>query len=408
MPGLSIGIVGAGIGGLTAALVLARAGHAVTILERREDFSERGAGLQISPNASRILLDLGLGPALRGVVGEPDRVVVRSARSGREIGSVAQGAYMRERYGAPAWVIQRSDLQAILLDAVRGLGAVELLTGRNVEGVGSTPGAASLTLAGAGSRSIAFDAVIGADGLWSQVRGAVGAADPLAYRGYVAWRATVDRRDAPEGLAADATGLWLEPGGHVVHYPIAGGRLVNIVVIERRREPVEGWSAPGDRDLIRARFAGAAPALRELVAAPERWLLWSLYDRPVETLARGRIALLGDAGHPVLPFLAQGAALAIEDAAVLGATLAADDVPGSLEAYGDRRGPRVRRVQREARRNGRIYHASGAVALGRDLVIRGLGPRRMTRRYDWLYGFTPPGAALAPPGAALAPPGPPG
>jgi salicylate hydroxylase len=156
---------------------------------------------------------------------------------------------------------------------------------------------------------------------------------PPAYRGYAAWRATLPREAAPAELSGSETGLWLGRGGHVVHYPIAGGRLVNIVAIERRRKPVEGWSAPGDRAELLSAFAEAAPPLRRLIEAAPEWRLWSLYDLPAKTMARGRIALLGDAAHPVLPFLAQGGALAIEDAAVLAARLAeAADPAAALSA----------------------------------------------------------------------------
>lgn len=394
MPGLSIAVVGAGIGGLTAALALARQGHAITLIERRTGFSEVGAGLQLSPNASRILMGLGLGPALRRAVTEPQRVVVRGIRSGKTIGQVALGPYMRERFEAPYWVVHRADLQTILLDAVRSEPSIRLVIGRTVEDVEDGPGQAALTWASAGGarETVMADMIIGADGVWSKVRQALGDKQPPAFRKSIAWRATFERNAAPAELAGDETGLWLGSQGHVVHYPIAGGRLVNVVAIEKSAAPVEGWADPGNRDSLLARYASAAPALKFLLAQPPEWLRWSLYDHPNARLAKGRIALLGDAGHPVLPFLAQGAALAIEDAATLALLLshAQPDIPQVLQTYEQQRLNRARRVQNEARRNGRIYHAGPLIAFGRNQVMRYLGPEGMTRRYDWLYGFRIP------------------
>jgi salicylate hydroxylase len=393
--GLSIAVAGAGIGGLTAALALARQGHAVTLVERRTGFSEVGAGLQLSPNASRILIGLGLAAALRRVVTEPEHVVVRRIASGRPIGAVALGPFAQQRYQAPYWVAHRADLQRILLDAVRSQSSIRLVMGRTVEEVQSGPDRATLAwVSASGAReSLTADAVIGADGIWSKVRRALGDAAPPAFHGSIAWRATLDRSAAPAELAGNETGLWLGSRGHVVHYPIAGGRLINVVAIETDAEPVEGWAAPGKAEDLLARYASAAPVLRQLLGRPPEWLRWSLFRHPVRRLAAGRIALLGDAAHPVLPFLAQGAALAVEDAATLASLLGQDPqgVPQALSTYEYQRLKRARRVQSEARRNGRIYHAGSFVAFGRDRVMRHLGPEGMTRRYDWLYGFRPLG-----------------
>jgi len=299
---------------------------------------------------------------------------------------------MRERFGAPYCVVHRADLQTLLLDAVRSEPAIRLIMGRTVETVESGQDRATITWSSASGTRETFDVdmLVGADGVWSKVRQELGDREPPTYRGYIAWRATFERSTAPAELAGDETGLWLGSQGHVVHYPIAGGRFVNVVAIERTPTPVEGWAAPGNRDDLLTQYASAAPSLRALLSRPQEWLRWSLFDHPARRMAKGRIALLGDAAHPVLPFLAQGAALAIEDAATLVAMLGQAGIPQALELYETERLPRARRVQEEARRNGRIYHAGSLIAFGRNQVMKHLGSQGMTKRYDWLYGFNIP------------------
>ncbi|MFK5596920.1 FAD-dependent monooxygenase [Methylobacterium sp. HMF5984] len=391
-PPLTVAIVGGGIGGLTAALALNAAGHAVTVVERRTGFSEVGAGLQLSPNASRVLADLGLAAALRRTGSEPPGVTVRALDSGRRIGAVALGAKAREQFGAPYYVIHRADLQTLLLDAVRSRPGIRLMMGRAVMGLTETEDAVTLALeSGNGTRndSLSADLVIGADGLRSRIRGHLDPR-PLATAGMAAWRAIVPREAVPEELAGEATGLWLGRGRHVVHYPIHAGRDLNVVAIVPERQGDEDWGRLGDPAVLRAHFRTCAPELLELLTVPDSWLVWSLADRPVaRPIARGRVALLGDAAHPVLPFLAQGAALAIEDCSILTRCLAEHPVADALAAYTKARRRRVRRVQRAARGNGRTYHAGGLTAFVRDAVMRRLGPDGMRARYAWLYGWTP-------------------
>lgn len=396
---MRIAIVGAGIAGLTSALSLSGRGHEIVLLEKRTGFGETGAGIQLSPNATVVLQGLGLGPALARTAAEPDGVVIRSLRSGRELARVALGAHMRERYGVPYLSIARADLHTLLLDAVRARTDIRLRVGRSLCGVQQQDGLVRLEMeTGNGSReTVESEFAIGADGLWSRMRRDLGDARRPVPSGYVAFRATVSAETVPVGSITSRTGLWLGAGRHVVHYPIERGRSVNIVAVIRRRDAVDGWSgaveAPDVLDAI-----GKVPAeLRALLAAARAWSAWSLSDLPARRMGAGRVALVGDAAHPLLPFLAQGGALGIEDSATLAGLVAAkgSDVAAAVEAYGRARMARVVRVQSEARRNGRIYHLGGPAALARNFVMGRQGETGMSDRYAWLYGWRMQDHAIA-------------
>ncbi|MFI5012907.1 MAG: FAD-dependent monooxygenase [Hyphomicrobiales bacterium] len=389
-----IAIVGAGIGGLAAALFLSRKGFPVTLVEKRLNVEEEGAGLQLSPNASRILLDAGLGPALALRAGAPERIRILSAMDAREVAAIPLGHQAKERYGAPYLVIHRADLAGLLRDAVRGEPRIELLHGR--EAVSCVEGAdcVRLALRGENGSSLEFEAsaVIAADGLWGRL---AGAGEPPRFCGFAAWRALTPVAGAPAFARANEVGLWLGRHAHLVHYPVRGGEAVNIVAVIKERHAQEGWSRPGDACLIRSAFADWSEAARDLIASAPGWRSWSLFDRkPRRGWGSGLATLLGDAAHPMLPFLAQGAAMAIEDAAVLALALAPFAAAGSsrdrataLRIYEQARRARTARAQGEARRNLFAYHAPWPFAAARDLVLSGASGESLLARYDWLYGW---------------------
>lgn len=385
-------VVGAGIGGLTAALALTRAGYRAVVLEQAARLEEVGAGLQLSPNATRVLLALGLGDRLRPHVTAPEAIRVIDAGSGRDIVRIPLGTAAEQRYGAPYWLIHRADLQAVLAAAVADNPDTKLHLGARAEDYAlHSYGITVQARTARGTHDERGVGLIGADGLWSTLRARLGDGSEPQFARRTAWRAVVPAEAVTAEFREPVTALWLGRDAHLVHYPVKAGTLVNIVAIITDTWHAQGWSAEGKRRELLKRFAGFAPQARALIALPERWQKWALFDRPAAPAGKGPVTLLGDAAHPTLPFLAQGAALAIEDAAVLAECLRhePDDIAGAMRRYEGLRRRRVRRAQREAQRNGQRYHLSGPRALARNIALRALGGERLLRRYDWLYDWKP-------------------
>ncbi|MCC3245251.1 FAD-dependent monooxygenase [Methylocystis sp. WRRC1] len=387
-------IAGAGVGGLTAALSLARAGRRALVLERAAKIEEVGAGFQIAPNAGRVLAGLGLEPMLAAAALEPQAINIRRGRDGAVLARLdLSGA--RERWGAPFRVFHRADLQQILLQGALAEELVEIRTGARVGDFEDRSGVVSLRVhTSGGLEQIDASGLVGADGQRSAVRAHLHRTerDAPIYSGATAWRALVPAELAPAPLRAQESNLWLSPGAHVVHYPLRDGSIINVVVIveepPRQQDGASILSLDGPslaRELDRLR---SAPMLRELVEAGAVWRHWPLFARPpLKSWSRGAVTLLGDAAHPMMPFLAQGAAQAIEDADALGRafTQFGATAETAFAAYERARIARASQVVRASRRQGEYFHMGGPAAFARDLAIRALGGRGMLARNAWLY-----------------------
>jgi salicylate hydroxylase len=384
-------IVGAGIGGLTAALFLARAGWRVTIAEREAMLTEMGAGIQLAPNATRLLARLGLMPDFQDLAVRPSDFVIRGHK-GNRLHESTFGAKAEQRFGAPFLVIHRGELQRVLLHHVLKNPAITLRLGLKLTDFREKPEGISGLFEPASGPDERIDAavLIGADGLWSRARPLSGLPGPSAPQGKTAWRGLIPRAAAPIFAREAKVNLWLGPNGHVVHYPVSGGEQVNVVAIIDEDWLEEGWNAPGDPDQLNQLFRGWGPDLQALISAADGWKRWALIDRASEhRWSRPRLTLLGDAAHPMLPFLAQGASQAIEDGAALAALLAtvsnAQDLAKALQRYEGLRLPHTARVQRAARRQGRIYHLDGLMAAARDLTLRLMPEGQLLERFSWIF-----------------------
>jgi salicylate hydroxylase len=398
-------IAGAGIGGLAAALACARHGCEVTVLEAAAEFGEVGAGIQLGPNAMKVLAALGLESQVHAVASFPESIVIADAASGQPISRMLLGNAVRERYGQAYASLHRADLHAILLDAARSAG-VQLVVNQSLSKYEHSAQEIQRLDAHFPYKS---DALIGADGLWSNVRAQMLQDGAPRATGHAAFRALLPASAMPEALRTPHVRTWWARDVHVVSYPIrqksGAGSLWNVVVLAEMSGRMEsGWSLSASHDDVMRLFKRTEPQLQALLdaggAQPNGWKRWNLFDRePLQApqMARGRVALLGDAAHPMLPYLAQGAAMALEDAWVVGESLSAcSDVPLGLQRYAQSRASRNARVVHTARRNGRIFHLSGWVATARNAVLSLKGTQLVGM--PWLYGFNPcasnPSAAL--------------
>ena len=413
-------IAGGGIGGLAAALSASRAGWDVRLYERAPAFSEVGAGVQLGPNVVRLLHGWGLKDALARVAAFPSRLQVRDAVSGRELGVLPLGQQMLQKYGAPYATIHRADLHALLLQAVQARDKVWLKlnscvanygdSGREVtlkteatavSPAGEVPGVKPLL--SASLLEVESDALIGADGLWSRVRQLMLNDAPPRVTGHLAYRAMLPQTSLPERLRSQQVTVWLGPSLHVVHYPVRGSEWLNVVAIVQGQVAgdLQNWDHSANGADLQASTRLTAVMLRDLIQAVTdggsktgpTWRLWALCDRPpmsgAHQQAKGRVALLGDAAHPMRPYLAQGAGMAIEDAAELGSALAQAldpslDVPTVLQRYALNRWQRNARVQARSERNGQIFHAEGPLRWARDASMKLLGEKLLDM--PWLYG----------------------
>lgn len=375
---MRIAVAGGGIAGLTSAVALADKGFHVDIYERSATLEEVGAGIQLSPNAVGILQRLGVFDRLRDAIVEPRAIEIVHAGNGRQIATIPLGEAVKKRHGAPYCLIHRGDLQMRLLDAVHTSNAIALNLDAPIRDAAVTAERAVFQVS---DRREGADILVAADGIHSAIRTEYFGHPGPAPLGSTAWRATLPTNAVPDGIPTDATGLWLGPGAHMVHYPVKAGQHLNVVVIVA--------NAPHHPEPPRQPFGSAA---QRLIDAMPGWTPWPLCGVDAgRQWVRQRVALIGDAAHAMAPSVAQGGAMAIEDAWVLASALAANalDPPAALRSYEDKRCPRVEMVAREAARNLQVYGMRGVPALARNAALRALPAERLLSRMDWLFGWRP-------------------
>jgi salicylate hydroxylase len=390
-------VAGGGIGGLACALALARVGVRSVLLEQAEAFGEVGAGLQLGPNAVRVLAEWGLMDALQACAAFPEALRVRDAHRANQLGHLRLGAMALARHGQHYATLHRADLHGLLLAAVQRRPEVQLRLGARLRSFEST--ASGVQVALDNGETLAGDALVGCDGLWSRVRAGLLGEQPVRATGHLAYRGMVRAVDLPVPLRSNLITAWLGPRLHVVHYPVKQGDWINLVAVVhgalKPGDDPQGWTHEAHATDLRRALGPACGELMAMVAAVPEWSLWPLNDRApmrgAHEHAQGRVALLGDAAHPMRPYLAQGAAMAIEDAWTLGrlwqARKKGTDWPALFADFALARWQRNARVQQHAQRNGVVFHASGLLRWGRDTAMSMLGERLLDN--TWLYDGPP-------------------
>ena len=387
---LRVAIAGGGIGGLAAALAVSRSGGKALVFEKTDAFAEVGAGIQLGPNVSRILEAWGLLDSLQAIATEPGRLQVRSATSAAVLGELRLGQAIRKRYGAPYLTLHRADLHSLLLQAVQQTSAV-VQTGCGVQSFHESAHSVAIQTR-QGLQDV--DVLTGSDGLWSSTRQQLLNDGPPRRTGHLAYRALVRQSDLPQPLRSQDITAWLGPSMHAVQYPVRAGEWLNVVVFIHGDVPgdFQNWDHSANAKEVKAALQGTCAPLQDLVHAVSEWRLWVMHDRPAiegaYQMAQGRIALLGDAAHPMRPYLAQGAGMAIEDADELGLALknvTLQNAAPALQQYAASRWQRNARVQARALRNGQIFHATGPARWGRDAAIKLMGEQLLDM--PWLYGY---------------------
>lgn len=385
-------IAGAGIGGLCAALALAKRGFEVAVYEQSPQLGEVGAGLQLSPNAMHVLQALGIAEQIKAKAFRPKSAVMRHYQTGKTYFTVPLSDIATQKYAADYLHIHRADLHSILLNTCEKQ-KVSIYLGQAVKGYQqSTQG---LTIQLESGTSLVADLLIGADGIKSKVQACMFGQTSAQFTGQVAWRGVVAANKLPQGLIKPNANLWVGPGKHFVSYYLRGGDLVNFVAVQERTDwQKESWNEPGNINELRDTFDGWHPEVTELLAAAEQCFLWALFDRPpLNQWTDQNVALLGDACHPMLPFLAQGAAMAIEDSYALAHCLATDNnTPTALKAYQELRLTRTSDIQLNARKNASLYHMSSPIEKAKLTVLSGLSSiglsdRLAADKLDTIYAY---------------------
>jgi 3-hydroxybenzoate 6-monooxygenase len=382
-------VVGGGIGGLAVALALARQGLRVRVLEQSQEVGEIGAGIQLGPNAFAAFDALGVGERARSRAVYTDRLLMLDALDGSTVADLPLGDEFRTRFGNPYAVIHRADVHLSLLEGVREAAGVSFETGTRVTRVDSADGKVVVT--DQGGRRFEGDALIGCDGGKSIVRQQF-VGDEARVSGHVVYRAVVDAADFPEDLKFNAPVVWSGPDCHLVHYPLRGGEQYNVVVTFHSRQRETWGVTDGSPTEVQSYFEGIVPRARQLLALPKSWKRWATADRePISRWSFGPVTLLGDAAHPMLQYLAQGACMALEDAVTLGEAVrgSGGDIVAAFQRYERSRVTRTARVLLMAREMGRIYHAKGVERLVRNDLWKDRTPQRYYDAVEWLYGWSP-------------------
>jgi salicylate hydroxylase len=380
-------VVGGGVGGLAAALSLARLGIGVSLLEQSSEIAEIGAGLQLAPNAFAALDALGIGEGVRRRSVFTDRLVMMDAVDASEVASFPVGEDFRKRFGNPYAVSHRADLHKSILEAVEKTPSITLHVATKV--VDLVVGDEGVAVTDQNGKTHRGAAVIGCDGIRSVIRDKL-IGDEVRVSGHVVYRAVVPREDMPEDLGWNAPAIWCGPNYHLVHYPLRGGEQFNLVVTFHSREQ-ETWGVrEGSKEEVLSYFEGIHHRPRALLDKPKSWKRWSTADRrPIAAWGKGRATLLGDAAHPMLQYLAQGACMALEDAVTLGRAVEACqlDFDAAFRLYEAARVTRTARVVLSTREMGRIYHASGVERMVRNSLWVGRQPGQYYDALEWLYGW---------------------